>query len=241
MPWHGFVKETTDAKGFVTPAHWKKLTGHKRQKTVASFKDEVHFLVDSQKKMGGKPTKAEASLTAARLESGGHAAGWGATKYPLTELGPELGDTGKRLQGGSPSSTPAGTEARKLQEWHAQREGLSTGASGRGQGSAVTSLTVEGKHASIANLERISQAGGNLGAQRSPMQPTRPLEVVPGPVDEAKLAKEAKAVAGKAKFNIPSSPWFSSIRKAPKSLLPLMILAGLVGTMGSNQGMRNAA
>jgi hypothetical protein len=201
-------------RGDLKKRMWIDIPGHKRQKTVGSYKGKVHFLVDSQKKMGVKPTKAEASLATARLESGGHAAGWGATKYPLTELGPELGDTGKRLPGKAPVAKTSGVKAPP-----------------------------------IAELERISQAGGNLGVQRVD------IREVGGQVDDVKLAEKAKAERlrknikqlpsrqqiGKAKFNIPSSPWFRSIKRAPKSLLPLMILAGLVGTMGSNQGMRNAA
>ena len=185
-----------------------------RKNTVGSYKGKVHFLVDAQKNISVKPTKAEASLATARLESGGHAAGWGATKYPLTELGPELGDTGKRLPGKAPVAKTSGVKAPP-----------------------------------IAELERISQAGGNLGVQRVD------IREVGGQVDDVKLAEKAKAERlrknikqlpsrqqiGKAKFNIPSSPWFRSIKRAPKSLLPLMILAGLIGTMGSNQGMRNAA
>ena len=241
VDWHGLVKAKYK-KGVKTPAYWKKLTGHKRQRTVESFKKEPHFLVDAQNKMDVKPTKAEASLARARLESGGHAAGWGPTKYPLTQLGPELGDTGARLQGAG-TALPKHFYQRmddtlKLEQWHKQRQLLQASREGIGP---IPAPAVGTPAPAIAELERISQAGGNLGAQRTPAQPTRPFDVVPGPVDDVKLAEKAKAVAGKAKFNIPSSPWFSSIRKAPKSLMPLMILAGLVGTMGSNQGMKNAA
>ena len=238
-PSRAYIEETGKRSKY--PPLLTKTVPEWKKRTVESFKKEPHFLVEAQNKIDVKPTKAEASLARARLESGGHAAGWGPTKYPLTQLGPELGDTGARLQGAG-TALPKHFYQRmddtlKLEQWHKQRQLLQASREGIGPIPAVVGTPAP----AIAELERISQAGGNIGAQRTPGQPTRPFDVVPGPVDDVKLAEKAKAVAGKAKFNIPSSPWFSSIRKVPKSLMPLMILAGLVGTMGSNQGMKNAA
>ena len=73
-------------KGDVKKKVWKKIPRF-RGKSVASFKDTPYFLVDAQKNIDVRPTKAEASLAAARIETaGGHAAGWGKNQISFNRV-----------------------------------------------------------------------------------------------------------------------------------------------------------